>query len=373
MSVENILPNMGELGKEAVGQKRHCLFISAAWGTNAGLREIKDGLGKAYGHENVTVFNSVFSSDTQNTRRFEEIATVIQDNAKKGLDVVAHSLGAVELLRAINIVKKRDATFFDSAENTENLHITLVSPSGFNKGIIGAFKYLERTFRFNREQGSWPIFSKLETLHRGIDALTAFPPKDISSADLALALRNAMLELSQYREEVGAIPLEEERNNISYLSPNQKGQFDTYSEMMHIAIENKNYDELRHLIAKYGKIFFPQLNEIYAGNFKLAKDEVSDATKATMGAYIGAIRSLINSLGSTPMKEIAKLQQKGVVVDFVIPEYDIFMKLDQAIAFFDGSDEASKHVKIGVGITHQFPALQGMEFGKIASWFGHIK
>lgn len=361
-------PNIGELewepAREVVGQKPHCLFIAGAWGTNAGIRGIKEGLERSYGVGKVEVFNSIFSTDPQNPNRFEQMADNIQKHVKEGLDIVTHSLGAAELRRSIKKITEKDPTFFDRKENTENLHIVLVSPGGFNKGIIASFRYLGRTLRFNRKEGGWPIFSKLETLHRGIDALTAFPPEGITSSDLACAMQEAMPELSQYREGVEKIPLEEEKNNIFHLSQDQKEKFTDYSQMMRTAIENKNYAGLRHLVASYGKILFPLLNEVYAGNFESVKVQGLEATKATMGAYIGSIRTLVNSFGSTPMKEIAKLQRKGVSVDFIIPEYDIFMRLDQAISFFEGPDEASQHVKIGVGRTHQFPALQAMRFGE---------
>jgi hypothetical protein len=346
-------------------RKPHCLFLSPAMGTDAGLRGVKVELGKNYGPDKVTVFNSVLSPDPQNPNRFEQMADIIQTHAKEGLDIVAHSVGAAELRRAIKKVTERDSAFFDKEENRENLQIFLVSPSGFNKGILGALKYLGRTFKFNREQGNWPIFSKSKSLYRGIDALTAFPPEGITSSDLAQAMQKAMPKQSQYREGIEKIPLEEERNNISRLSQNQKEILTIYSKKMQKAIEQKNYAEFRGIVAEYGKIFFSTLNDIYAGEFESARSEGLEAAKATMGAYIGSIRTLINSLGSTPMKEIAGLHKKGVSVNFVVPEYDIYVKLDQAIAFFEGSKKASQRIRMALGTTHMFPELQPMRFGAL--------
>lgn len=326
------------LSNKETARKPHCLFLSGAMVTNAGIAGIKRGLEVEYGVGKVDAFNSILNlEDPQNLKRFDQMAEVIQNKAKEGLDIVAHSLGAAELRRAIKKVTEKDATFFDQKENTENLNIILISPSGFNKGIIGAFKYLERTIRFNRAEGSWPLLSKSDTLHRGIDALTAFPPDGIPSEALEQALREGMPELSQYREGVERIPLEEEHENKSFLSKEQQENVSIYSAKMRLAIESGNYKGLRHLISSYGKILMPEVNKIYEGEFESAKAQGLKATKATMGAYIGAIRTLINSFGSTPMKEIANLQKKGVSVYLGFPENDIFMKLDQAIAFFEGT------------------------------------
>ena len=65
------------------------------------------------------------------------------------------------------------------------------------------------------------------------------------------------------------------------------------------------------------------------------------------------------------MKELRNLEKKGVKIDFICPEYDVFMKVNEVIAFFEGSGDANSHIKIAEGVAHAFPALQPKEFGKI--------
>ena len=360
--------SQGESGKEIVGQKQHCLFISGGMGTYAGIRGIKEGLEQSYGVGKVEVFNSVFSKDPQNPNRFEQMADAIQKHAGEGLDIVAHSLGAAELRKAIEIVKKRDETFFDRKENAENLHIALVSPSGFSEGIKGPFRFLARTWRFAREQADFGKASKKDTLFRGIDAITAFPPQGISSSDLALALREAMPELSQYREGFTLAPVVDTKESFeSHLSLAQKEDIAIYGEIIRAAIENRNYSKLPSLIKTYGEKLRKPLIDVYAGNFESGEAPIQEATRATMGGYIGLLSTLVEGFGSKPMKELASLRQKGIRVDFVFPEYDVFMRLDEAIAFFEGSGDANSHIKIAGGVAHAFPALQPKEFGKIVS------
>jgi len=348
-----------------IGIKPHCLFISGGMGTNVGIRGIREGLEQQYGIGKVEVFNSVFSKDPQNPKRFEQMADNIQKHAKEGLDITAHSLGAAELRKAIEIVKKRDETFFDRKENTENLHIVLVSPSGFSEGIKGPFRFLARTWSFTREQADFGKASKSNTLFRGIDALAAFPPQGISSSDLALALRNAMPELSQYKEGFATVPVVDTKESFEpHLSDAQKKDIAIRGETIRAAVENRQYDSLRFLVKQYGEVLRKPLIDIYAGNFESTDVQVQESIKATMGGYIGLLSTLIEGFGSKPMKELASLRQKGIRVDFVLPEYDIFMRLDEAIKFFEGSDDASKNIKIAGGVAHAFLALQPKEFGK---------
>lgn len=360
-----------ESGKKVVDQKLHCLFISGGMGTNAGISGIKEGLEKQYGVRKVEAFNSVFNfQDPQNPNRFNEMADFIQKHAREGLDIVAHSLGAAELKKAIDKVKKRDEAFFENEENTKNLHIILIAPSGFLKGIDGPFRFLARTIRFVREQSP-----KSNTLLRGIDALTAFPPQDISSSDLALALREAMPELSQYQKDQKSFSLaavSSKDNFASHLPDVQKKEIADYSALIRSAIENRNYDGLRVLVKAYGEKLSKPLAEVYAGSLELEEKLILEETRMSMlssiGGYIGLLNTLVKGFGSKTMEEIADLEQKGVKLDLVISEYDIFMRLKDAIAFFNGlSVDASQNVHLVQGVAHAFPALRAMGFGKMAS------
>lgn len=353
--------SMSRLETEA-NPKPHCLFLSGGMGTYAGIRGIREGLEKQYGVGNVDVFNSVFSTDRQNPKRFHQIADVIQKHAKGGLDIVAHSLGAVELKNALKEVSKKDKTFFDKKENTEKLNIILIGASGFAKD---ALTFLRRTIRYAREQADLGKISKSNTLYRGVDALTAFPPIGVSPEDLTEGLREAMPELSHYKRDAITLPLRKEQNYFDKLSPDQKEHVETYSEMIKSAIENRNYSGLRVLIKKYGEKLRKPLVKIYAGDFEPTPVPVLEKTRGLIGGYIGLLNTLIGAFGSKPMKEIASLNKKGVRVDFIIPEYDIFVPLDEAIAFFEGKEDALKQIKIAEGVAHAYPALQKMRFGEM--------
>jgi hypothetical protein len=342
----------------------YCLFLSGGTGTNAGIQGIREGLEKAYGVGEVAIFNSVLNfEDPQNPERFEQMANIIQFYAKYGLDIVAHSLGAAELKEAIDVIEKRDPTFFDNKENVEKLHIMLIAPSGFSEGSWGPIEFLTR------------VVEKSQPPFQGIDALTAFPPEGIASEDLAVALRKAMPELSQLNPDlpIETFSLVTEGDYSDKLTDSEKEQIKTYSDMMKIAIADQNYDGLRHLIIKYGEILKEPLGKVYTGSFESTDAQAIGAVYTTMGGYIEMLRVLIDGLGNGPMNEIAKLQEKGVTVYFIIPEYDVVLPLNEAIKFFNTPEEAYRHIKIALGVAHGFPALQIDRFGKMIKDLGEEK
>lgn len=364
---------MNEIAPQGLGKEispkppRHCLFISGiAWSVNG----VKEGLEKEYGNGNSDVFSSISSLDRQNPQRFEQMADIIQKHAGEGLDIFAFSLGAAELGRALKLVEKRDKEFFGNEKNVGNLNIILGSPSGFNKGLIGGLRYLARTIKFNREEGSMPLFSKGDTLRRGMDALAAFPIS-VPQAELSSALQKAMPEMSQDREGIKKIVLEDNKNYVSSLSEEQKKQVETYGDMIRLAIDNCNYDGLRHLVGSYGKIFKGSLDEMYKGCFDSTGDqETKESGKLTMkemvGGQIELLRIMNNALGSVPMRQLEALQEKGVNIRFIVPEYDIYVKVEQLIEFLgESSEKAYEKMKIVSGATHQVPSVRRPEVGRL--------
>jgi hypothetical protein len=365
---------LGPSVEKKVSVKPHCLFISGATDTDDGIRGIKNKLEEQYGVGRVEAFSSILNfKDPRNPERFEQMANVIQSYSKEGLDIIAHSLGAVELKKAIDVIKKRDQTFFDKKENIENLHIVLISPSGFSKGILGPLVYLGRIMRYAHSQVDLESI-KLNSPHRGMDALAAFPPEGISSGDLAIALREAMPELSQLKDDRFAetIPLQREPNYLDKLSSFEKEQVKLYGNMINAAIIDGNYDALRHLVIRYGKLLKKPLNQVSQGYFESTENHIAGEVWAIIGGCLGLLAST-EALGSNPMKEFAKLQTKGASVNFIVPEYDIIVPLDEAIEFFDSPKEASTHILVAEGVTHRFPILQKSNSGRMVKEFNGIE
>jgi hypothetical protein len=366
---QNVLTLSAQDAGEIVSPGPYCLFLSGATGTNVGIKGIKEGLEKQYGVGKVEAFNSILgnSKDPQNPERFKQIAGIIYNYSKFGLDVLAHSAGAAELVKAIDIINEEDNTFFDKKENVENLKIVLISPSGFT-GNFSAIKFLRSGFgSFSDNKFLQRLIESSSPLFKGVDALIAFPPEGIAPEDLAVALRNAMPELSQLNTDIPikTVPLITEENFLNKLTDSEREQVKIYSDMMRIAIADQNYEGLRHLIIKYGENLKEPLQKVYDGSFEPESIDEVEAMNRTVGGYIGMIQALIDMLGSRPMRKISELQERGVIVCFLVLEFDLTLTVSEVFNFYNDSDEASVRVEVIEGASHGFPALQPNEFGEI--------
>src|SRR6266403_1992311 len=166
----------GQQGRVEQGPQnsRKLLYIPGI--TNSHIRGLtfERAFTKEYGEGNVMVTNSMISTDAKNPKRWKEMADYIMASAPDGIDIAVHSLGAVELYRAIKIIEKRDKDFFTRTDK-DKISITLIDPSGFNKKGQ-RLDYTKRTVRLVREHANLPGISKKNTLERGFDSLAAFPP-----------------------------------------------------------------------------------------------------------------------------------------------------------------------------------------------------
>ena len=354
-----------------VEHKPHALFIAGGMGTYKGISDIKAGLKEAYGLENVTVFNSILSSDPQNPKRFKQMADVVMNNIDKGVHIIVHSLGASEARKMIKQIKRKDPEFFNNPYNIENLHITLVSPASI-KGVAGPFRFLAKTWRFAREQAETPI-SKKRTLLRGIDSLTAFPPQNIPDAELTQAMRDAFGKLSQYEEGViegeDVVLFNPEFTYFNKLDDKKKEDLETHDKKLKLAIDSKNYVNLRKLVAERGELLRQPLADVFAGKFKdtsgeSADDPILEATRATMGGYIDLFNTLVSAISNLPLKEMEELQRRGVRVNFVVPEYDIWKSTEEARRFFNSLEKAKGNVVVAERGAHAYLALQPKLFSK---------
>lgn len=262
----------------------------------------------------------------------------------------------------IKTIKKKEPEFFDKRENTDNLHITLVAPAS-RKGLLGPFRFFAKTAQFTREQAETPI-SKKNALLRGVDTLTAFPPENMPDEVVTEGMRSAMSELSQQRDDIKIVPFVPEHTYMPNLNAEQREQVAVYDDALRLAIEIGDNSKVREIVGQRGEFLRHPLAQVYEGAFETTEAPVLEATKATMGGYISLLRTITSSVFNRPMREIAKLNKKGVRTDFVVPEYDIWMPLDEAIAFFETPEEGKESVVVAERSAHAYLALQADLFGK---------
>lgn len=336
-------PNV-ELGRAS----RQCIFIPGMYATNSGM-QAERGIGAAligeYGEENVTVFNSVISKDKPDPERFAKIEKEIKMRVSEGpLDLVAHSLGAVELAHVLKSIRKDDPDFFDNKEVQDNLRIRLIGPAGFNKGLVSKAGYIRRVLRVNGSEG------------RGFQALSAFSPKNIEPSDLSRAH-------SKISNKDAGVPLDTSENddNEDYLSDIDKAAVATYDAELLLAIEQGNFDLASQITRDRGKGLSDPLEKVFEGN----TDTISANKGKDIYSGIG-IRMVIKAIGKKPMKEFAHLSNQGVRVDFVVPEYDIAVPLTKLVKYFKmTNDRIEDHSVVVEASDHNGVGLTPKRYSKI--------
>lgn len=151
---------------------------------------------------------------------------------------------------------------------------------------------------------------------------------------------------------------------MSSLPPDKKNMAEIYGEMIRQAAVSGNYEGLRHLVTRYGSLLRQPLTQVFAGNFEPTNAPVAEAVRSTVGGYLGLLTTLVEAYSSKPMKELEKLKDKGVRIDLMIPEYDAFMRLSEALKFFDGTSNGADHVLLAEAVPHAYIALRKYNFAK---------
>jgi len=101
------------------------------------------------------------------------------------------------------------------------------------------------------------------------------------------------------------------------------------------------------------------LGRVYAGDFEDTPAPILEATKSSVGGYIQLLRTLTSAAFNFPMREIEKLQAKGVSVDIVVPEYDIWKPTQEAVG-----EVGEQNVIVSERVAHAYLALQANLFGQ---------
>jgi hypothetical protein len=369
MSVESVSISLEKQEK----QKKHALFISGMKGTDNDLLRIGSGLRGEYGGENVTMFNSIFSTDTPNRQRFETMADVIQERAATGLDIVVHSLGAEELRRAVKILKKRDKEFFDKLENAENLRIVLVAPSGFSQGVKERIQYTKGFLNIlkHHDHEMSTLFARDDSVLRGLESLHIFPLDN--AADVTQKLTETAPEWSQKRGKTDIVRFDEPQSNKNYierkLNPEEQVYLSEVDRRLQTALAEDSIEVARNLIVERGKVLRPVLSSFYGCEFEpgLTSEEKKRKLPQRMGKFL-VIRSLMRAGGGKAVKEFSKLSKEGVQVDWLVPEYDCIVPLKTAEKYYDSlGDDANGMIKLLEGATHISVPSQQEIFARSAS------
>ncbi|MEK7571955.1 MAG: hypothetical protein AAB553_06810 [Patescibacteria group bacterium] len=333
---------------------RHCLFAGGMSATNVGLTRLHNVWGEQYGgKENVSVFNSVVSSDKPDSKRVEKMAGVILAHAGTGLDIYAHSLGAVEVLRAIEWIEKHVEGFFDDPENTKNIRIELRGPVGVFQGIKERSNVVAKGFP--RLVSRHVLRSR--TLECGLDSFNAFPSRE-ENALLPEQIRSALgSRWSNMTGELPVNPYVSEASNQNYLerflTPDQLSDLDVLDGELSRAGMRNDGAAVRKYLRERGALTKPALGKIFEG--ALDDDNRDNPPPGFLPKILakGALSALVRGGGNKPFKKFVELEEKGASVYWRVPEYDFLVSAKHALRFYESvSVDPANRVRVDESITH---------------------
>lgn len=325
-------------------QPRHCLVLTGMMTNDAGINAeygLKQGFDKVYGAENVIVFNSAISVDTPNPNRYVEMAKIIQDRAREGLDIVAHSLGAEELRRAIKIVKKRQPDFFTQPDVQENLKIIIDSPSGFNKGLKQKIRYGRGMTKLDAPVGV------------AVDALDAFPMPEVS----AQALDPVLADISNLREGFSSA-IQEPISNEVYLSDENKVSMGNSAQAVASALETDDPEAALEAFVARGDALKEPLTRAFEGT--PAKVEKGKLKLSALG-----IRTAFRAFGKKALKDFSALSKSGVKIYAKAPQFDFLVPVEMLAYLYENEDQARDHIEIVEKSGHRGFALQSERYARL--------
>ena len=348
-----------------VRQSRHCIFISGMGGFYSSLRRLREGLDEAYGgSKNVTVFNSIYSSDQPNHRRFEQIADSIAYRLEDGpLDIVANSLGATELYRALSVLEEIDENYFGNRERNENLHIILVGPSGSSRNFIEKVAYARGVMRMARKELTYtPLRQKSETLIRGVASLTQFPAETIP--DIARKIRSALPKTwSNRRSIITDILFEPKTYNRQYLTHGQIARLTSIDERLNTATSS---EDISALLRQRGEIAKEAMQSLVDNTGDNSEDTSSPGSFKPYFKAKGLFTTLIMAMGGGPLNKFKELAIEGVQVSWLVSEFDYVVPIDRALRFYDQLGyNPNNHIRVQELWPHTGPLAQPSAFGQI--------
>ncbi len=324
---------------------RHCLILPGMMTNTAGLHAeygMIEGFAKVYnGRENITAFNSSVSIDEPNPRRYQDMANVIKDHAASGIDIVAHSLGAEELRRAIRIIKKEEPEFFQREAVKENMRIVLDSPAGFNKGIKQRIHYGRGMTQLDGPLGV------------SIDALDAFPMQGISADDLDKILGPQ----SNTQEGISRSSADTAVSNDVYLSEEQESALSGHEAQIAAVVESEPEEALRLFLERGDSVKDP-LKQSFEGT----PDKIDDKGKLKISAL--GVRTAIRAFGSKAFKDFVKLREEGISVEVKMPQFDLLIPIEILVKFYGDEDAAKEHVEMIEKSGHRGIGLQPERYAR---------
>lgn len=389
------------------------IYIPGIMGTDQGMsaiyKEVESSIKENYPGSVFEGKNSYISPDTlklPDRDRHILLARKVVQALKDGQDVhlYGHSLGAVEVATVLGLVKKMRPDLRDNHPDLQKLHLVLMSPAGFGKDFLQSIQMIGRLKNIVTAgaESSGHIYG-LETI--GYLPLKAegstkdeakFIPLDQQAQIMTDMLRDKS-QRGQFGDDAEAGKsegiLQSQASEVlekrfGRLTDAEKTQLREIDDALIFYGKRGNGPEFQGYLKRRGQLLSKYAQQTYDGLPLEPKDESVAATpdteqdtevvdaeteKATWRLYAQAILGSLSLIGGIisgrTYREIKPLSDAGVDVSFLVPEFDVLIKMKE-ISDFLGKDKVDKAQRLETS-THSnssfTPRMLAEAFTRIAS------
>ena len=402
MFTENSLP-LPELA-ESEKPSLH-IYLPGIMGSDQGMKPIYDVVSKAveehYPGAQFEGKNSYISPDTlklpDRDRHILLARKVIAAlSEQRDVHLYGHSLGAIELSRVMELVKRYRPDLKNDHPDLQKIHIVLMSPAGFGNGLRQTVEMLGRLKNIVTAgvESSGHIYG-LETVAylpikaKGADANSAtfisppeqagminrFHPRESQRGDFGGADGVANDIPFVYQQPIAEVA----EKRFAHLSETEKQQLANIDQNIWQHAEAGDEAAVRADLVERGRLLSKYTQASYEGKplgeeAETTPAEEKAADKATWGLYaqalLGSGRLLVGMLTGKTYKEIKSLHDAGVDISFLVPEYDTLVKMEEIVDLL-GKEEIEKKTILLKSTTHSSssnsPSMLAAAIGRLKS------
>jgi hypothetical protein len=356
------------------------VYIPGIAATTEGMqdvyRQLENDIRTRYPNAEFDGRNSMASEDLMKKPehdRHVKLGLKIAAALREGRDVhlYAHSLGTIETAKVLEHVLAAHPAM-KRGEHTDKLHITLISPAGFGKNMAKTVESLARMPRVMtmKTELSGHIFG-LETLQYLPLKKPFAAPKEPSfvgikeQSDLITKTFPVFSQLEEYggKENTSEISTAYSDLNeatlqarFNTLSPEEQVELRAIDDEVNHFLEKGDKNAVQHHLMRRGKLLSAYIGKAYGGDALVqlnnqenlsdeemkkkeeeALDKVPWHTFAQALLGVGGIFSGL--LAGQPYHKLKEWQQRGVDIKFLVPEFDVLVKLSEIAEFLGGDDK----------------------------------
>ncbi len=209
-----------------------------------------------------------------------------------------------------------------SEEGLGNMEVVLVGPAG----ILGAMKTITRVFKLQGSQLGLPRVPENPTTVAGIESLFIIPPQTLEPDKLTERLSELFPDLTNRHDALATVEYKRDDRYWELLTDEEKIRVSELDYDIAQSLKQDDKKRLEELLKERAKLLNTAGSKAYDA-LDPQKQENWEPAKIAAISYFGLLRLFREFFLKGVKKDLTKLEDKGLKVSWIIPEYDMFVVL----------------------------------------------